>query len=76
MLFILKIGLLSILFCTSTFIGILISKKYSNRLNILKNLKNALNMFEVKINFSFETIPEKKWIFFSSCSQKYNAKLV
>lgn len=58
MLFILKIGLLSILFCTSTFIGILISKKYSNRLNILKNLKNALNMFEVKINFSFETIPE------------------
>lgn len=46
------------LFCTSTFIGILISKKYSNRLNILKNLKNALNMFEVKINYSFETIPE------------------
>lgn len=58
MLFILKIGLLIILFFTSAIIGILISKKYSNRLNILKNLKNALNMFEVKVNFSFETIPE------------------
>ncbi len=55
---ILKIGLLFILFCTSTIIGLLISKKYSNRVRILKDMKNALNMFEVKINFSFETIPE------------------
>ena len=58
MLLLLKIGLLFILFCTSTFIGILISKKYSNRVNILKSLKNALNIFEIKINYSFETIPE------------------
>lgn len=54
----LKAGLLILLFCTSTIIGVLISKKYSNRVKILKDLHNALNMFEVKINFSFETIPE------------------
>lgn len=57
-MYMLKFILLTVLFCTSTFIGILISKRYSNRVQILKDLKNALNMFEVKINFSFETIPE------------------
>ncbi|MBR2786745.1 MAG: stage III sporulation protein AB [Clostridia bacterium] len=57
-MFILKLILLTILFCTSTIIGMLISKKYSNRVKILKDLKKALNIFEIKINFSFETIPE------------------
>lgn len=57
-MYLIKFMLLVILFCTSTAIGILISKKYSTRVQILKDLKNALNMFEVKINFSFETIPE------------------
>ena len=54
-MYILKLILLMVVFCTSTIIGILISKKYSNRVNLLKA---ALNIFEVKINFSFETIPE------------------
>lgn len=57
-MFLLKVSLLIALFCTSTIIGVLISKKYANRVRILKDMKNALNMFEVKINFSFETIPE------------------
>lgn len=57
-MYLLKFILLTFIFCTSTTIGVLISKKYSNRLHILKDLKNALNIFEVKINFSFETIPE------------------
>ena len=57
-MYVLKLILLAIIFCTSTIIGILISKKYSNRVNILKDLKNALNIFEVKINYSLETIPE------------------
>lgn len=65
-MYIFKIILLITLFCTSSIIGILISKKYSNRVQILKNLKNALNIFEVKINFSFETIPE----IFEEISQK------
>lgn len=57
-MYVLKLILLSIIFCTSTIIGILISKKYSNRVHILKDLKKALNIFEVKINYSLETIPE------------------
>ena len=57
-MYIIKLVLLLAVFGTSTIIGILISKKYSNRLNILKDIKNGLNIFEVKINFSCETIPE------------------
>ncbi len=57
-MYLLKCILLLIIFCTSTLIGMLISKKYSNRVKILKDIKNALNIFEVKINFSFETISE------------------
>ena len=57
-MYVLKLILLANIFCTSTIIGVLISKKYSNRVNILKDLKNALNIFEVKINYSLETIPE------------------
>ena len=57
-MYLLKIILLGALFCTSTLIGYIVSKKYSNRVRVLKDLKNALNIFEVKINFSFETIPE------------------
>ena len=57
-MYVLKLILLAIIFCTSTIIGILISKRYSNRVHILKDLKNALNLFKVKINYSLETIPE------------------
>ena len=57
-MYVLKLILLANIFGTSTLIGILISKKYSNRVNILKDLKNALNIFQVKINYSLETIPE------------------
>ena len=67
-MYVLKVLLLLAVFCTSTIIGILISKKYSNRVLILKDFKNALNMFEVKINFSCETIPE----IFMEISQKMN----
>ena len=57
-MYMLKIILLAAVFGTSTVIGVLISRKYSNRVKVLRELKNALNIFEVKINFSFETIPE------------------
>lgn len=65
-MYIVKWILLGMVFCTSSAIGILISKKYSNRLYILKNLKSGLSIFEVKINFSCETIPE----IFKEISQK------
>lgn len=67
-MYVLKFILLTIVFCTSTIIGVLISKKYSSRVQILKELKKALNIFEVKINFSFETITE----IFSEIAQKTN----
>lgn len=56
-MYILKILLLIGVFCTSTCIGIIISKRFSNRVDILKEMKNALNMFEVKINFACEALP-------------------
>lgn len=55
---ILKIILLCLVFGASTFIGILISNKYKNRVKELKEIKNALNMFETKIKFTYEPIPE------------------
>jgi len=39
-------------------IGILISKKYSNRVRELREFKNALHMFKAKIRFTYEPIPE------------------
>ena len=46
-MYVLKWILLIGVFCTSTTIGTLISKKYSSRVQILKEIKNALNIFEV-----------------------------
>ena len=34
------------------------AKKYSNRLQELREMKNALNMFETKIKFTYESLPE------------------
>lgn len=42
----------------STYIGILISKKYLNRVTDLKEMKNALNIFTTKIKFTYEPIPQ------------------
>lgn len=57
-MFIIKGILLFGVFCTSTAIGVIISQKYNKRVAMLKNIKEALNIFEIKINFSFETIPD------------------
>ena len=57
-MFIVKILILLIIFCTSSLIGISIAKKYSNRVNNLKEIKTALNIFETKIKYTYETIPE------------------
>ncbi len=39
-------------------IGNLIAKKYVNRVKELKEMKNALNMFETKIRFTYSSVPE------------------
>lgn len=54
---ILKYMMLLLAFGTTTIIGFLLSKRYSNRLNELKEMKNALSIFETKIKFTYEPIP-------------------
>lgn len=54
----LKIIIYSCIFVSSSAIGILISKKYEDRVNELKEFKNALNIFKTKIKFTYEPIPE------------------
>ncbi len=49
---------LILVFISSFTIGSLISKKYVNRVKELKEMKNALNIFETKIKFTYEAIPE------------------
>ncbi len=53
-----KFFILTLVFISSLSIGNLIAKKYINRLKTLKDMKNALNMFETKIKFTYESIPE------------------
>lgn len=55
---VIKIILLGFIFVSASFIGILISSKYRNRVTELKEMKNALNMFKTKIKFTYEPIPE------------------
>lgn len=47
-----------LVFLTSSLIGILYSKKYTNRVNDLQEIKRALNMFKTKIKFTYEPIPD------------------
>ena len=42
----------------SSYIGISKSKKFSKRVLELKNLKNSLNIFKTKIEFTYEPIRE------------------
>ena len=65
-----KIIIYTFIFLTSSGIGLLISKKYEQRVNELKELKNALNMFKTKIKFTYEPIPE----IFREISNSLNSK--
>lgn len=53
-----KILIYSFIFLSCSLIGILISKKYSNRVNELKEFKNALNTIKTKMRYTYEPIPE------------------
>lgn len=55
---IIKLIILLSVFVSCLLIGILMAKKYSNRLQELREMKNALNMFETKIKFTYESLPE------------------
>ena len=45
----LKIVIYTFIFLSCSLIGILVSNKYRNRVNELKEFKNALNIFKTKI---------------------------
>ena len=55
---ILKYILIILVFIISFLIGNIISKKYILRVAELKDLKNALNIIESKIKFTYEPLPE------------------
>lgn len=58
MLVVFKILFLLAIFVLSMMIGIIISKKYSNRVNELQETITALEILESRINYTYDTIPE------------------
>lgn len=52
-----KTFILLLIFIGSLNAGRVIAKKYSNRVQELRDMKNALNMFLTKIKFTYEAIP-------------------
>lgn len=58
MLVVFKILFLLSVFAVSTMIGIVIAKKYSNRVNELQECVTALEFLESRINYTYDTIPE------------------
>ena len=67
----LKIIIYTFIFLSCSLIGILISKKYINRVNELKEFKNALNIFKTKIRYTYEPIPE----IFAEISENVNSNI-
>ena len=57
-MWVLKFITLILIFGGTSFIGILVSKRYENRLRELEKLKSAIHMLEVKIKFTYDTIPK------------------
>ncbi len=68
---IVKIIIYTFIFLSSSLIGMLLSKKYSNRVNELKEFKNALNVFKTKIRYTYEPIPE----IFNQISENINSNI-
>ena len=52
-----KTFILLLIFIGSLNAGRVLAKKYSNRVQELRDMKNALNMFLTKIKFTYEAIP-------------------
>lgn len=55
---IIKLIILVTIFITSSSIGYIIANQYKNRVNELKEFKNALNMLKTKMRYTYETIPD------------------
>ena len=68
---VIKFIILGAILIGTSYIGVLISKKYLNRLIDLKEMKKGLNFFEEKIKFTYEPIPEV----FEEISSKINSNI-
>ena len=55
---IIKYVMLFLIFISANLIGKIIAKKYTDRLQELEEMKNALNIFKSKIKFTYQPIPE------------------
>ena len=66
-----KYIILFILLLSSSYIGILVSKKYGNRVNELKQMKNALSILSAQIQFTYEPLPK----IFLEISNKMNTNI-
>lgn len=55
---VIKYMILIILLFSSSYIGILIAKKYQNRVKELKEMKTLLSIFTAKIKLTYEPIPQ------------------
>ena len=53
-----KYFMLFIILVACSLIGRYVSKKYVIRVNELEEMKNALNMLQAKIKFTYEPLPE------------------
>lgn len=58
MLLVIKVILLLVIVALSTFIGILISKRYSSRVDEIQDLITALEILESRLNYTYDTIPD------------------
>lgn len=58
MLLAIKIVLLLVIVTLSTFIGVLISKKYLGRVDEIQDLITALEILESRLNYTYDTIPD------------------
>ena len=63
---IVKYIILGMILLGTSYIGILISKRYANRVKDLNEIRKGLNFFEEKIKFTYEPIPDV----FEEVSQK------
>lgn len=63
-----KFSILIGIFASSLYLGILISRKYTNREQELVEIQNSLNMLESKIKFTYEPLQE----IFVEISKKIN----
>ena len=70
-MFFVKVFILLFIFLACLKAGKIISRKYSNRVTELKEMKNALNMFLTKIKFTYESVPES----FSEIGNNINGKI-